>query len=79
MDTEAHRMLHSRVFGRAGWRCEIGYPDICTGAADELDCRVPLSRGGVYSDANCQAACTPCHRRKSSLEGHEAAGHDVGM
>ena len=71
-NTEAHRRLKSRVLGRAHHRCQIAYSDICIGTATHCD-RIDNSDG--YSDANCQAACEPCHGRKSSLEGHAAMGH----
>ena len=51
------------------------YPDICIGTATEADHVVALSPGGTDSDFNMQAVCTPCHRRKTSKEGHAAQGY----
>jgi len=73
-DDDARRRLRSRVFGAAGWRCQIGYSDICTRRAKVLD-RVDNLKG--YTDANCQAACVACSDRKTSLEGHEAKGDSI--
>lgn len=73
-NTTARKLLKRRVFDRAGGRCQIGYPDICTGKATQLD---RIDCNGGYSDSNCQGLCQACHRRKSSLEGHAAKGHAV--
>ena len=72
--TNQHSRLRSRVFGAAGWRCQIHYPDICTRRAKVLD-RVDNLKG--YTDANCQAACQACSDRKTSREGHRAKGDSV--
>jgi 5-methylcytosine-specific restriction endonuclease McrA len=53
------------------------------GSATILDHRVPLKASAIYgntfldTDENCAGACEPCHRRKSSLEGHWLSGHNV--
>lgn len=72
-DTLAHQRLCARVLGRAGYRCQIKDGG-CIGAATQVD-RIDSTKG--YSDVNCQAACLPCHQRKSSREGHLAQGHNV--
>lgn len=64
----AHRRRRLRVLNRARYLCEIRYEDVCTGDATEFDHIVPLSEGGADSDQNGQAACVPCHRRKSAIE-----------
>lgn len=73
--TSDHKRRRLRVLGRAGYRCEVRYPDICIGTATEADHVVALSLGGTDSDFNMQAVCTPCHRRKTSREGHAAQGY----
>lgn len=73
-DTAAHRALKRTVLKDARYQCQIHYPDICDRFATQLD-RIDNRKG--YSRNNCQAACVPCHKRKSSLEGHEAQGHNV--
>jgi hypothetical protein len=73
-NTTARKLLKDRVFRRAGGRCQIGYPDICTGKATQLD---RINCYGGYTDDNCEGLCEPCHRRKSSMEGHAASGHAV--
>jgi 5-methylcytosine-specific restriction protein A len=50
---------------------------VCIGTASQLDHVVPLAEGGADTDANSVAACVPCHRQKSSREGHAARGHNV--
>jgi 5-methylcytosine-specific restriction endonuclease McrA len=60
--------------GPALWRtCDDG----CIGTARQLDDVIPLAEGGSDTDANTVAACVPCHRIKSSREGHPAQGHNV--
>jgi len=70
--TLAHRRRRLRVLGRAGYRCQIRYPDICLGTATDFDHIVPLSAGGADTEANGQAACRKCHSRKTSTEARQA-------
>jgi 5-methylcytosine-specific restriction endonuclease McrA len=50
-------------------------PGICTDLATVIGDVKALGLGGTDSDDNSQVACAPCHRRKTSLEGHRAHGH----
>ena len=70
--TPEHRRRRLRVLGRAGYRCEIRTEGICLGAATEFDHAIPMSEGGRDDDFNGQAACAPCHRRKSAIEARRA-------
>lgn len=70
--TSEHRRRRLRVLGRAGYRCEIRYDGVCAGAATEFDHVIPIAEGGRDSDSNGQAACVPCHRRKSAIEARRA-------
>jgi 5-methylcytosine-specific restriction endonuclease McrA len=70
--TSDHRRRRLRILGRAGYRCEIRYEGICLGAASEFDHVVPVGEGGSDTDMNGQAACVPCHRRKSAIEARRA-------
>jgi 5-methylcytosine-specific restriction protein A len=70
--TSAHKRRRLRVLGRAGYRCQIQYPDICIGTATDFDHITPLAEGGQDSDHNGQAACRPCHARKSAVEARRA-------
>lgn len=74
---EIPQETYTRIFTRDRYECQIRYAGLCTGAADDLDHVVPNFEGGDSSDFNLQAACTPCHRAKSSDEGHRAQGHKV--
>jgi 5-methylcytosine-specific restriction protein A len=56
------------VLERDGWQCKLRYR-VCVGAATDAD---HIKRGDDHSLENLQAACQPCHRLKSSQEGHEA-------
>ena len=55
--------------------CQLRYPGICIGTATRCDHIVAVGLGGADTDDNCQGACKPCHDRKTSAEGHIAAGH----
>ena len=37
-------------------------------AATQVDHRLPLARGGTHDPRNLQAACAPCHSRKTARE-----------
>ena len=67
-----HRARRERVLKRDGYRWQLRYEGICTGTATIVDHIVALGLGGADIDDNCQAACEPCHKRKTSREGHEA-------
>jgi 5-methylcytosine-specific restriction enzyme A len=69
------RKTRVRILNRDSHRCRLRYVGICIGLASDADHIIPVSQGGTHHDSNLQAACSPCHRAKSSDEGHVAAGH----
>lgn len=69
------RKLVRFILKRDGHRCQIRYVGICIGLASEVDHKLAVTQGGTDHPSNLQAACSPCHRAKSSDEGHIAAGH----
>lgn len=70
--TAAHRDWRTAVLRRDGFQCRIRGPR-CIGRATEADHRTAVTEGGApYDLTNGQAACTPCHRAKSSAEGNRA-------
>lgn len=71
-DTAAHRAFRKMVLDKAAHRCQIGYRSVCVGIATQVD---RIDNSGDYTEANCQAACEPCHIKKTSTEGHQAKGH----
>jgi hypothetical protein len=74
--TPQHRVWRAQVLRNAGYQCEIRYPGICTGTATIADHIKATAFGGAHYDiTNGQAACVPCHRKKSSDEGHIAQGN----
>jgi 5-methylcytosine-specific restriction endonuclease McrA len=90
--TAGHRARRASTLRVAGGRCQIRYPNICTGDATVFDHIISLKmygllpadiRANVTVDMlnaapwNRQAACEKCSRRKASLEGHYLAGHNV--
>ena len=58
-----HRDLAKRYL-RLTTFCELRYPG-CRRVAADADHRVPLRVGGKSVWANYQAACKPCHARKT--------------
>lgn len=74
----SHRARRERVLKRDDYRCQLRYPG-CTGTATIVDHVVALRLGSADTDANCQGACQPCHRRKASCEGHLAKGNNVSL
>lgn len=66
--TPAHRQWRRAVLERDGHRCQLRYPNRCTGNATEADHIIEVADGGPELDlANGQAACTPCHKHKTAL------------
>lgn len=68
--TGAYRRLRSKILKRDQYRCQLNYSDICTRRATEVDHVIPAVRGGDDDEGNLRAVCVPCHRRKTSYEGH---------
>lgn len=56
------------MFARDDRQCQLRF-DVCTFEATEVDHKNP---GDDHSLENLQAACNPCHRKKSSAEGNAA-------
>lgn len=54
------------VLDRDGHTCQLGYPDLCIGHADQVD---HIRPGDDHTYDNLQAVCEPCHAHKSALEG----------
>lgn len=57
------------VLERDGRRCRIRWDEGCEVVATEVDHARP---GDNHDLSNLQAACSWCHARKSSAEGHAA-------
>jgi HNH endonuclease len=74
-NTRAHRNRRERILQRDHHQCQIRYEGICIGHATIADHVLALALGGQDTDDAMQAACAPCHNRKSSIEGHKAQGH----
>lgn len=69
------RNKRKRVLKRDNHQCRIRYVGICIGIATEVDHIIPVTQGGTDEMENLQSACGPCHKAKSSDEGHLAVGH----
>ncbi|MFC8531923.1 HNH endonuclease [Nocardia sp. NPDC057227] len=70
--TAAHKSQRLRILRRDRYRCRLQLPGRCIGKATTMDHAKPVHLGGTDDDANMQAACAPCHAKKSSDEGHAA-------
>lgn len=59
------RRVRPIVRRRSGGRCEIGIPSVCLGRAENMHHRLPLGRGGEWSEENvvdlCGSGTTGCH------------------
>lgn len=55
------------ILDRDGGVCQLGYPG-CAVTATEADHIIPVAEGGTDDEANGQAVCPPCHRRKTAEE-----------
>ena len=74
-----------RVFERCNWCCQacgcespLSLRGTTHQDAPELDHRVPLSRGGEHTEANCQLLCRTCNGLKGSKTDEEFAAWRVG-
>jgi len=65
--------MKADVLSRAGYLCQVSDTG-CLGAATQVD-RIDNTLG--YVEGNLEAACRPCHAKKSSREGNVAQGHRV--
>ena len=74
-----HEARRARILKRDNHSCQLRYPGICLGTATICDHIVALGLGGADTDENCAAACLACSRKKTSIEGHLAQGHNVEM
>lgn len=73
-----HRKWAAEVLKRDKRVCQIRVPNLCSFVAEQADHIIPVAEGGdEFALWNGQAACGPCHRWKSSREGHRAQGHKV--
>lgn len=75
--TPEHEAWRKAVLERDHYRCRIKYPG-CAGRAGIADHITAVKFGGAPHDiTNGQAACRPCHDKKSADEGNTAQGHTV--
>lgn len=70
--TTAHRAWAAQVLDRDNHQCRIQRRG-CLWVATTADHVTPIAEGGAEFDLdNGQAACRPCHAKKSSEEGNRA-------
>jgi len=81
--TRAWRKTRQTVLERDQHRCQLRYPNICTGLATIADHITNLASTGTprrdaVDPADCQAVCPECHDEKTRRErraGQLARGH----
>jgi 5-methylcytosine-specific restriction endonuclease McrA len=61
----------ARALRRDGYQCQLRYPGICTGAANQGD---HIGDRLDHSVENLRAACPECHQYRSSQQGGVADG-----
>ena len=64
----------ARVLRRDGFQCQLRYPGICTGAANQSD---HIGDRLDHSEENMRAACPECHQHRSSQQGGQAVGRKL--
>ena len=73
-----HRAWRAAVLKRDNYICQLRVRNLCMWLANEADHVRAIAEGGDRFDTrNGMAICAPCHRYKSSREGHRAQGHRV--
>jgi 5-methylcytosine-specific restriction enzyme A len=75
--SKRHKDLRLLTLQRDRYQCQLRYTGICIGTATDRDHIVPLYLSGPDTLENSASCCGPCHRAKSSDEGHAAQGHSV--
>lgn len=63
----AWREQRAKVLQRDGHQCQLRLPG-CTVIATEVDHVIAVHLGGGDANTNLQAACHPCHVRKTATE-----------
>lgn len=77
--TREHKAWRAAVLERDHYQCQLRYPG-CITTATHADHVTPIAEGGAADDiANGQAACRPCHSKKSSREGQRAKQRRRGV
>ena len=59
--TRSWRQIRRQVLQRDAYTCHY-----CSGVANTVDHRVPVTYGGTDDPSNLVAACSRCNRRKGS-------------
>lgn len=72
--------VRAAVAQRSGGVCEIAIAGICRGRNENISHRKARSQGGLWSTANCMAACgsgtTGCH---GWVESHPTEARQLGL
>jgi 5-methylcytosine-specific restriction protein A len=61
----------ARALRRDGYTCQLRYPGICTGTANQGD---HIGDRLDHSLENLRSACPECHQHRSSQQGGQAIG-----
>ncbi len=62
-------VIRPAVLRRDQGVCQLRFPDVCVSVATDVDHK---KAGDDHRLSNLQAACAPCHRKKSAAEGAAA-------
>jgi hypothetical protein len=69
-NTAEWRKARDACLRAARWRCQIQVVGVCIGAASEADHTDQLANDPHHR--NLRAACKPCHRHVTALQGNDA-------
>ena len=58
-----------QVLARDGYRCQLGFADICLGRASQVDHIDQPEASGTNDLANLRAVCRHCHARRTGQRG----------
>ena len=58
-----------QVLARDGYRCQLGFADICLGRASQVDHIDQPEASGTNDLANLRAVCRRCHARRTGQRG----------
>jgi hypothetical protein len=74
-ESAAEKAARKAVKDRSNGRCEVRYPDVCTGDATDWQHRQNRSQSGKWLASNGLHACRPCH---AHIHANPAEAYEYG-
>lgn len=63
--------IRAAVLKRDAHQCQLRIPGLCTNVATDVD---HIGDRNQHLPENLRAACAPCHRRRTGIQGGTSAG-----